>query len=233
MSMIRLFTPLLAAACALLCSAAGAQQPPSDREIAVYAGLHAAAAEGDVAEIEKLIREGENPNVEDSRSRTPLHVAAYRKHYKAVETLLRLGADPNALDLQRFDIVTIAAVQNDLELLKIALAGGAKPDNITTQSDSNALINAAHLGHVDIVRALVEAHANLDHVNRGSWTALIVAVVLGNGGKNYVEIVDLLVKAGADTEIKDRGGMTALAHARARKYEEMVKILGAASGRKT
>ena len=62
---------------------------------------------------------------------------------------------------------------------------------------------------------------------------MIVAVVLGNGGKNYVDIVDLLVKAGADTEIKDRGGMTALAHARARKYEEMVKILAAASGRKT
>ena len=229
--MIRFFTALLA--CALAATAAPAQQPPTDREIAVYAGLHAAAAEGDAAEIEKLIREGENPNIQDSRSRTPLHVAAYRKHHKAVETLLRLGANPNALDLQRFDIVTIAAVQNDLELLKIALKGGAKPDNITSNSDANALINAAHLGHLEIVRALIEAHANLDHVNQAKWSALIVAVVLGNGGKNYVEIVDLLVKAGADTGLKDRQGMTALAHARARGYTDMVKILEAASGRKT
>jgi ankyrin repeat protein len=234
MSMIRaFFVPLPALAFAIACTAASAQQPPSDREIAVYAGLHAAAAEGDTAEIEKLIRDGEPPNIQDSRSRTPLHVAAYRKHHKAVEALLRLGANPNMLDLQRFDVVTIAAVQNDLDLLKIALAGGAKPDNVTTNSDANALINAAHLGHVEIVRTLVEAHTNLDHVNRGSWTALIVAVVLGNGGKNYLEIVEMLVKAGADGEIKDRQGMTALAHARARRYEDMVKILAASSGRKT
>jgi ankyrin repeat protein len=232
--MIRLFKPLLAAAVGvLIATAASAQQPPTDREIAVYAGLHAAAAEGNVEEIERLIREGENPNVQDSRSRTPLHVAAYRKHHKAVETLLRLGANPNALDLQRLDIVTIAAMQNDLELLKIALKGGAKPDNVTSQSDASALIHAAHLGHVEIVRALIEARANLDHVNQLRFSALIVAVVLGNGGKNYVETIDLLVKAGADTELKDRQGMTALAHARARGYTDMVKILEGASGRKT
>src|SRR4051812_9584246 len=136
--MIRFLTSLLIGV--LACAGAAAQQAPTDREIAVYAGLHAAAAQGDADEIEKLIREGENPNVQDARSRTPLHVAAYLKHHKAVETLLRLGANPNAIDLQRFDIVTIAAVQNDLELLKIALKGGAKPDNVTTNSDANALI---------------------------------------------------------------------------------------------
>ena len=152
--MLRYFNFLLAVASALAFAAVplNAQQSPSDREIAVYAGLHLAAANGDVAEIEKLIADGENPNIQDSRSRTPLHVAAYRKHHKAAEALLRLGANPNALDLQRFDIVTIAAVQNDLEMLKIALAGGAKPGNVTTQSDANALITAAHLGHVDIVK---------------------------------------------------------------------------------
>ena len=60
-----------------------------------------------------------------------------------------------------------------------------------------------------------------------------MAVVLGNGGKNHSTSSRHLVKAGADAEIKDRQGMTALAHARARRYTDMVKILEAASGRKT
>jgi ankyrin repeat protein len=84
-----------------------------------------------------------------------------------------------------------------------------------------------------VVRALIEAGAPLDHVNNLGWTALIEAVVLGNGDKNHTDTVDALVKAGADTEIKDRQGMTALGHARSRGYTEMIKILSAASGRRT
>jgi ankyrin repeat protein len=210
-----------------------AQQAPTDRDIAVYAGLHAAAANGDAAEIEKLIANGERPNIQDANSRTPLHVAAFRKHYEAVRTLLRLGANPNARDLQGFDILTLAAVNNDIELLKIALAGGADPRKVTGPLDGNALISAAHLGHVEIVRALIEAKAPLDHVNRMGWTALIAAVLLGNNSKGHIETVELLVKAGADTEIKDRQGTSALGHAKARGYSDMVKILEAAAGRKT
>jgi ankyrin repeat protein len=65
------------------------------------------------------------------------------------------------------------------------------------------------------------------------WTALIIAVMLGNNSKGHIETVDLLVKAGADTEIKDRQGSTALGHARARGYQDMITILQAATGRKT
>ena len=208
-------------------------QPPTDREIAIYAGLHAAAAEGNIAEIERLVAAGERVNIQDSRSRTPLHVAAYRKHHDAMRALLRLGANPNARDSQRFDILTIAVTHNDLDMLQLALKGGASPANRTGPFDSTALTAAAHLGHVDIVRTLIAADAPLDHVNLRGWTALIEAVVLGNGGANHLAIVQELVKAGADTEVKDRYGYTALRYARQRGYSEMVKILEAAAGRRT
>jgi ankyrin repeat protein len=208
-------------------------QPPTDRDIAVYAGLHAAAARGDVAEIERLIAEGERVNIQDSRSRTPLHVAAYRKHHGAVQALLRLGANPNARDSQRFDLLTIAVTHSDLDMVALALKSGASLTNRTGPFDGTALTAAARLGHVDIVRALIEAKAPLDHINLRGWTALIEAVVLGNGGVNYLAIVRALVEAGADTEIKDRYGYTALRYARQRGYTEMVTILEAAAGRKT
>src|SRR5947208_9390729 len=96
-----------------------AQNAPTRQEIAVYAGLHEAAAKGDVAEIERLIKDGEKPNLQDSKSRTPLHVAAYMKQHAAARALLRLGADPNRLEIERYDIVTIAAARNDTEMLKL------------------------------------------------------------------------------------------------------------------
>jgi uncharacterized protein len=232
--MIRHAKLCLAVAAALaLPSALQAQQAPTEREIAIYAGLHAAAANGEVAEIEKLITEGENPNLQDSKSRTPLLVAAFRKHYGAVEALLKRGANANARDMQGFDILTLAAVNNDMQLLKLALDNGANPRLVTGPLDGTALISAAHLGHVEIVRALIDAKAPLDNVNRMGWTALLIAVILGNNSKNHIETVDLLVKAGADTSIKDRQGATALDHARTRGYQDMIKILEMARSRKT
>src|SRR5262245_55153338 len=210
-----------------------AQNPPRDRELQVYAGLHAAAANGEVGEIQRLRQEGENPNLQDANSRTPLLVATYRRHHKAAEALLKGGANPNARDLQRFDMLTVAVVQNDIEMLKLGLANGASAGNVTGQSNATALISAAHLGYVEFVKLLIEAKAPLDHVNQMGWTALITAVVLGNGSKEHVATVDALVKAGAEVEIKDRRGTTALGHARQRGYSDMVKILEAAAGRKT
>ena len=43
---------------AFVASAAAAQTPPSDSELRAYRGLHAAAAAGNAAEIEKLAGAG-------------------------------------------------------------------------------------------------------------------------------------------------------------------------------
>ena len=137
-------------------SACGARPRPDrarpPRNSRVYAGLHEAAAKGDVAEIEKLIKDGERINLQDSRSRTPLHVAAYMKKHDAARALLKLGANPNALEIDRYDIVTIASVANDIEMLKLALEGGASARNVTSRYDGTALIAAAHLGHAEVVQ---------------------------------------------------------------------------------
>ena len=213
-----------------LCSAF-AQTGPTADEQRIYAGLHEAAAQGDVAEIEKLIKEGERPNIQDSRSRTPLHVAAYLKRHDAARALLRLGANPNALEIDRYDIVTIAAVANDIEMLKIALDGGASARNITSRYDGTALIAAAHLGHAEAVKLLIDAKAPLNHVNNLGWTALMESIVLGTGGKNHTDTLKALVDAGADVDIADRQGTTPLQHARRRGCVNMARILENAGAR--
>jgi ankyrin repeat protein len=232
--MMRLLESFMLTAAMTLAASASvglAQTAPSERELRVYAGLHDAAARGDVAEIEALVTAGEKPNIQDANSRTPLHVAVFLRRHAAARALLRLGADANALDAQRYDIITIAAVNNDLEMLEIALEGGGNPRAITSPYAGTALIAAAHLGHVEIVRRLIAAKAPLNHVNNLGWTALMEAIVLGNGGAGHTATVEALVAAGADVDIPDRNGTTPLRHARMRGYSQIGRILERAGAR--
>ncbi|MBR1192858.1 ankyrin repeat domain-containing protein [Bradyrhizobium sp. AUGA SZCCT0160] len=202
-----------------------AQIAPTETELRAYSGLHAAAARGDVAEIEQRIASNENKEAVDSRQRTPLHVAVYLKKHDAARALIRLGADPNKLEADRYDIITIAAVANDVPMLRIAIEGGGNPKAVTSRYDGTALIAAAHLGHAEVVRMLVAAKAPLDHVNNLKWTALIESIVLGDGGSNHTETLRALVEAGADVNIPDGSGATPLKLAKGRGYREMVAIL--------
>jgi uncharacterized protein len=204
---------------------ASAQVAPTDAELRAYGGLHAAAAWGDVADIEKRIAAGEDKEAVDARRRTPLHVAVYQKRHDAARALMRLGADPNRLEIDRYDIITIAAVANDVPGLKIALEGGGNPKAVTSIYDGTALIAAAHLGHAEVVRTLISAGAPLDHVNNLKWTALIESIVLGDGGSRHTETLRALVEAGANVNIPDGSGASPLTLARSRGYREMVAIL--------
>ena len=213
------------AAAALLALPLAAQIPPSPAEIAAYRGLHAAAQRGDLMEIERLATARPALAARDAHGRTPLHVATYARQREAVKALLRAGADPGALDADRYDAVTIAAVADDEETLRVLLAGGASAKLVTSRYDGTALIAAAHLGHDGVVRQLIAAGAPLDHVNNLHWTALIEAVVLGDGKARHQAVVAALLAAGASTSLADRDGKTPLQLAKSRGYAEIVQQL--------
>jgi uncharacterized protein len=210
---------------ALSGGAASAQTPPTRAELSAYHGLHAAAAQGSADDIRRLAEMGADPNTRDSNGRTPLHLAAFRGHGAAAQALITAGADSALLDNQRYDAVTIVAVRDDLPTLKALLAVGASAKLITSIYDSTALIAAAHLGHDGVVRELARAGAPLDHINNLGWTALIEAVILGDGGPRHTETVRALVEAGANPGIPDPNGVTSLQHAKSRNYRTIASIL--------
>ena len=204
---------------------AAAQSPPTAGDIMLYDGLHAAAHIGNVDGIRELIEQGVDLEEPDRFGRTALHVAAFGSQKEATEILVKNGADVNALENQAYDAVTIAAVANDIGLVDLLLSLGASAGNITSPYDGTALIAAAHLGHHEIVKSLIRAGAPLDHVNNLGWTALIEAVILGDGGPDHIETVRALVGAGADKSIPDREGITPLQHAVKANYSEIANIL--------
>jgi hypothetical protein len=115
-------------------------------------------------------------------------------------------------------------VQEDVEL-------GPSAKLVTSRYDGTALIAAAHLGHDGVVRQLIRAGAPLDHVNNLHWTALIEAVVLGDGGPRHQATLKALLDAGASWRLTDRQGRTPLQLARAQGYGAMVALLEAAGAR--
>ncbi|MDT8420379.1 MAG: ankyrin repeat domain-containing protein [Desulfuromonadales bacterium] len=209
-------------------TAAQAQVPPSPSERSAYTGYLEAASRNDVVKIKELAAQGMKPEVRDGHGRTPLHVATFDGHHAAMRALVDAGADPNALENDRYDIVTIAAVDNDVPTLKLALELGASAKNITSPYDGTALIAAAHLGNVEVVKILIRAGAPLNHVNNLGWTALIESIVLGDGGTRHTETLRALVAAGADVNLADRSGASPLSLARSRGYKEMTDILESA-----
>ena len=205
--------------------AAFGQVPPTKAEAARYSGLHAAAYRGDVTQLQKLLAAGADVNGRDSHGRTPLHVATFAQQREAIRALGEAGVNLGALENDRYDAVTIAAVANDEETLRLLLSLGASAKLVTSRYDGTALIAAAHLGHAGIVRQLIGSGAPLDHINNLHWTAVIEAIVLGDGGRRHQETLRVLIDAGANLAIGDRQGMTPLMLARGRGYSEMVRML--------
>jgi hypothetical protein len=158
-------------------------------------------------------------------------VAAHLRQYDAARALIAAGANVDAFDADRYDVITIAAVADDPQMLRIAIAGGANTSLVTSIYDGTALIAAAHLGHDEVVRTLIQFDAPLDHINNLDWTALIEAIVLGDGGPRHVATVRALVDAGADVDIADGRGVRPLSLARQRGYAEIIEILEAAGAK--
>jgi uncharacterized protein len=207
------------------------QTPPNKTEIHAYKGLLSSTIKRDLEETERLVASGADANIVDGNGRTPLIVAAHWGLKDIARVLVKGGANPRAQDNQNYDIITIAAVNNDAGFLKLAFELGADPKAITSPYHGTALIAAAHLGHHNVVAELIMAGAPLDHVNNLGMTALIEAIVLGDGGANQQATVRLLLDAGASPNLADRSGTTPLGLARGHGYKAMAELIVHAGGR--
>ena len=188
------------------------------------ARLLEAAAAGDADTVAVALRAGADLETRDANGRTALLLAAMQDHLAVARLLVGLGADPDALDDRHDTPWLVTGVTGSVPMLEVLLP--ARPDlTIRNRFGGISVIPAAERGHVDYVRRVVQTGIDVDHVNDPGWTALLEAVVYGDGSPPYQEIVRILLAAGADPTIQDRNGRTALDHARARGQHEVVAIL--------
>ena len=186
--------------------------------------LLGAATQGDADGVASALRAGADVEARDDHGRTALLLASTGDHVDAARILVAMGADPDALDDRHDTPWLVTGVTGSVAMLEALLPAG--PDlTVRNRYGGVSVIPASERGHVDYVRRVVTTGIDVNHVNDLGWTALLEAVILGDGGPAHQEIVRILLAAGADRSIADKEGVTALEHARAQGYRSMVELL--------
>ncbi|WP_245905223.1 ankyrin repeat domain-containing protein [Pontibacter mucosus] len=179
--------------------------------------------------VATALANGANVNATDQQKRSLLLLATHNNDLKMAQLLVAHGADVNQQDAIKDSPFLYAGAAGYTSLVKLYLEHGARFD-VFNRYHGTALIPACERGHLEVVKLLANTEGfPIDHVNRLGWTALMEAVVLGDGSKTYVEVVQTLVDAGCDITIPDKDGVTALQHARERGYTGIAKVLEKAS----
>lgn len=183
------------------------------------------AEQGNTEQVRQLLQSGADINATDEQGRTAVMAATYHNHVGTVEALIQAGADINIRDHQRNNVFLYAGAEGMMEILRLAIEADADV-TLTNRYGGTALIPASDRGHVEIVQELLtRTDVDVNHINNLNWTALLEAVILGDGSEKYQRIVKLLLDHGADARIPDGNGVTPLQHARERGYLEIERIL--------
>lgn len=198
---------------------------PADAAAAA-ADLLDAAQRGDVEATRAALDAGADIEARDERQRTALLLAATYDHVAVADALVAAGADPDALDDRHDTPWLVTGVTGSVAMGEVLLR--ADPDlTIRNRFGGISIIPASERGHVEYVRWVLRTGIDVNHVNDLGWTALLEAVILGDGSEPYQQIVRILLDGGADAQLADRGGVTALEHARTAGHDELVALLEA------
>ncbi len=137
-----------------------------------------------------LLDGGANPNFADRKGFTPLHVAAEEGQVDLVRKLLAKGA---AIDARTYPAAK-ASDPSDKDLVLFSFSGGQTP-----------LLLAAKYNRVDVMRALIEAGADIKAQAQDGTTLFLAAV-----GSGHVEAARYAYQFDKNIQAVDDEGGTAM-----------------------
>jgi ankyrin repeat protein len=143
--------------------------------------LHEAAEAGNLEQVKRLLQtRGFHANMQDGGHLAPLYWAALRGHINIIEFLLQQGAQIGATyGRHAISALYVAAGEGKEEAVRFLCAHQADVNQENASHDT-PLDAAAHNGHLNVVRALVEVGANISHVNVNNQVTPLLRAIQNN-----------------------------------------------------
>jgi ankyrin repeat protein len=165
------------------------------------AALVDAAANGDLAAVRALLKQGTDANAARGDGATALHAAVHADRLDIAGALLDAGAKATAADRYGVTPLYLASVNGSVDMLRRLLDAGADP-NSADPGGETALMTAARTGAPGPLRLLLERGAKVDaREPEFGQTALMIAV-----REDHVDAIDVLLHAGASPDAQTRKG---------------------------
>jgi uncharacterized protein len=174
---------------------------PQTDQMRLMQALHA----GDAIKLQRVLKDGANPNQPLPDSSLPLAWAADSQDLTLVEALLKGGAKPDAsTSTVNFSPLVSACLRGDPAIVAALLDAGADV-NRTTATGISPLALCAGNSSAAIVKRLLALGAQVDAVDETGQSPLMWAAA-----KGQVESLVVLVNAGAEVNRVTKKGFTPL-----------------------
>ncbi|XP_059297144.1 potassium channel AKT2/3-like isoform X1 [Lycium ferocissimum] len=150
------------------------------------------ASTGNAAFLDELLKARLDPDIGDSKGRTPLHMAASKGHEECVMMLLRHGCNIHLQDVNGSTALWEAIAAKHHPIFEILYHWASISDPYVA---GDLLCTAARRNDLTIMKELLKHGLLVDSKDRHGLTAIHVAIE-----ENHVEMVKLLLLNGAEID---------------------------------
>lgn len=163
----------------------------------------------EVADVNRLLNKGANPNALAKQQDTLLQLAVEYDLEDVTNRLLSLGVEPNEIQATHTPTPLYRAARSgNQRLIRLLIEHGALVD-APSYADETPLMSACESGHLEVVKELINSGAGISRSSNSGWTPLIHA---GMGG--HASIAKVLLENGANPGDRDCDGYNATDWAR-------------------
>ena len=175
----------------------------------------------DPAVCQVFVDSGADVETRNEEGDEPLYFATMSGEGANVKLLVEAGAGVSVTDNQGWTCLILAAYYGYSDIVRYLVGLPQVEVNFANQEGSTALHCALQHRHTDVVRALIDAGADIEAKDRCTERSpLLKASISGNAAN-----VNLLVRAGASVHVTDVTGRTGLIHASALGHTDTVRTL--------
>ncbi|GLT86273.1 hypothetical protein SLE2022_044200 [Rubroshorea leprosula] len=171
--------------------------------------LLSVAGIGNAAFLEELLKAKLDPDIGDSKGRTPLHIAASNGHEDCVMVLIKHACNIHLRDLNGNTALWDAISSKHHSVFRILYHYAAISDPFTA---GDLLCTAAKRNDIEVMEELLRHGLNVDAKDRHGLTALQIAMA-----ENHADMVNFLVMKGANVANVSTHGLSCM------NWNEMVQ----------